>query len=130
MLGVNSTWVAGLALSLGVGSCRRMESARDLFGEEAERVRAATTPMQAQVLGWGVTRREALRVTREWRLGEDVDWTEFAVAARLALAATYRCTSEEAMVRCTRSLPGDHFSVEFTPDGPGRVRVTLEARPD
>lgn len=124
----HATSAAVLALSVGVGGCRASE--RDAFGHEAERVRVVTTPAHARVSGLGETVREPLRVSQEWRLGDEVDWATFAVAAAEALAARYRCAAEAEVVRCTRSLPGDHFALEFAHDGPGRVRAKLEARPD
>lgn len=126
----HATSAAALALSVGVGGCRSAASERDVFVQEAERVRVATTPARARLSGLGETVREPLRVSQEWQLGDEVDWATFAVDAARALAATYRCAAEAEVVRCTRSLPGDHFSLEFARDGPGRVRAKLEARPD
>jgi hypothetical protein len=126
----HATSAAALALSVGVGGCRGGASERDTFGHEAERVRVATTPARARVSRLGDTSREHLRVSQEWQLGDEVDWATFAAEAARALAATYRCTADTEVVYCTRSLPGDHFSLEFAHDGPGRVRGKLEARPD
>lgn len=125
----HETSVAALTLALSVGGCRGPASERNIFVQEAERVRVATTPARARVSGLSETVREPLRVSQEWQLGDEVDWATFAVDAARALA-TYRCAAEAEVVRCTRSLPGDHFSLEFAHDGPGRVRAKLEARPD
>lgn len=124
----HATSAAALALSVGVGGCRASE--RDAFSREADRVRVATMPARARVSGLGETSRDPLRVSQEWQLGDDVDWATFVVDAAQSLAATYRCTTEAEVVRCTRSLPGDRFSLEFAHDGTGRVRARLEARPD
>lgn len=126
----HATSAAALTLALSAGGCRGPSRERDIFVQEAERVRVATTPARARVSGLGETIREPLRVSQEWQLGDEVDWATFALDAARALAATYRCAAEAEVVRCTRSLPGDHFSLELAHDGPGRVRAKLEARPD
>jgi len=119
-----------LALLLGVGSCRASGVERDAFTLEADRIRRLTTPAEARVNGLGEIVREPHHVSQEWRFGDQVRWESFGAATRQALSPTYRCAAEDTPLRCSRSVPGDRFALEFAPDGAGRVRARLDASPD
>jgi hypothetical protein len=114
---------------LSVVGCRDSAAERDVFAVEAARVRSLT-PTGGRVDGVGEVVREPLRVSQQWRCVLQTDWATFAAEAARSLAATYRCTLEAERLSCTRSMPGDQFSLSYTLAQARQAQARLEARPD
>lgn len=118
-----------LMLFLGAVGCRGFTAEPDAFTVESERLRSAT-PTGARVEHVDEVVREPFRVSQEWGVAVQADWSTFAAQAVSTLSGRYRCTAEAEKLSCSRWIPGDAFSLSYAPSGAGQVRVRLEARPD
>ncbi len=118
-----------LVLFLSVVGCRGSAAEHDVFALEAEHVRSLT-PTGGRVDGVGGVVREPFRVSQEWRFALQADWTTFVAEVARELGRTYRCTPEADRLTCSRSMPGDQFSLSYVRAEAGEVQARLEARPD
>ena len=130
-----STFDAPLVLAVllvGLGGCKRAEAVSDAFALEASLVRAMTAPRGTRLVESGEVNYQQLRVSQEWRVEPHGLWPEYSAAVTRALAS-YRCSSDTAELRCSRSSPGDYFQLSLTLESgssPPAVRARFEARPD
>lgn len=82
-----------LMLFLGAVGCRGFTAEPDAFTVESERLRSAT-PTGARVEHVDEVVREPFRVSQEWGVAVQADWSTFAAQAVSTLSGRYRCTAE------------------------------------
>ena len=125
---------AAVLLMTGLAACER-SATNQTFAEEASRLQRITAPPGAHVVERAPATREPRRVTQEWRVASARTWTEYAAAVSQGLDSKYECAREaRSFMTCARSLPGDHFDLDFQAEESASsglvVVVRFTARPD